>query len=463
MESGPDLMKKKNHQGGMAMKIDWISLPLGLALAILICFQALAFVQDGRVTADGQPVSPTNPAITPSRVTRDHFAATDGFIRMPDGRDIYIFGFTNVSSLVKFNNHSTSLAIQKKGQADFTAPTIEMREGMHHYQSLSTLGMWMRPDLFDPHTIHFHGYPHASPLFDGEPMASLKVNQGADFTYFYQLNDPGTYMFHCHNEATEHMEMGMLGNLIVRPRQDEFITLNPTLAPQWPPASGKTYSRFVYDDCDNLPADVTAPPAAGFTLTGSVCGSTGFDTETLVQFEDIDPGFHDNDSFAQPLCFACFKARYFTLNGRGYPDTADINPPPNNAGAYGGPANPLINYPAQKINSLVSIGTTQQTAVIRLHNLSIQEFVTIEIPGLPVQVIGKDAKFLRRPNGKDLRYYTNSVLIGPGESAELRIDKNDPNYPPVTPGTYYMYSRMLDQLTSDQMDRSGAMTEIRIQ
>ena len=79
------------------------------------------------------------------------------------------------------------------------------------------------------------------------------------------------------------------------------------------------------------------------------------------------------------------------------------------------------------------------------------------LPGLPVQVIGKDAKFLRRPNGKDLRYYTSSVLIGPGESAELRIDTTG-----VAAGTYYLYSRNLDELHADQMDRSGAMTEIRI-
>jgi FtsP/CotA-like multicopper oxidase with cupredoxin domain len=389
---------------------------------------------------------------------------------MPDGRDVYIFGFTNVTSLVKFRNQSTSLMGKRKAQADFAAPTIEMREGMHHYQTLSTLGMAMRPDLFDPHTIHFHGYPNASAVFDGEPMSSLKVNQGADFTYFYQLNDPGTYMFHCHNEATEHMEMGMLGNLIVRPRQDEFVANNPALAPSY---NGKAYTRFIFNDCDNLPEDVTAAPPGGFALGGQpgICGSTGFDKDYMIQFADIDPGFHDNDSFAQPLDFAGFKARYFTLNGRGYPDTTNPNPIINNASSYlpppSLPVNPTdANYPAQKVPALITLNTAagEQALVIRMHNLSIQEFVTIEIPGLPVQIIGKDAKFLRRPNGKDLRYYANSILIGPGESADLRIDRQDPTYPGGVPtGTYYMYSRMLEQLTSDQMDRSGAMTEIRIQ
>ena len=99
--------------------------------------------------------------------------------------------------------------------------------------------------------------------------------------------DPGTYMFHCHNEATEHMEMGMLGNLIVRPRQDEFVANNPALAPSY---NGKAYTRFIFNDCDNLPEDVTAAPPGGFALGGQpgICGSTGFDKDYMIQFADID-------------------------------------------------------------------------------------------------------------------------------------------------------------------------------
>ncbi len=32
--------------------------------------------------------------------------------------------------------------------------------------------------------------------------------------------EPGTFIYHCHVEATEHMEMGMLANLFVHPVQD---------------------------------------------------------------------------------------------------------------------------------------------------------------------------------------------------------------------------------------------------
>ena len=402
------------------MKIDIKAVLVYLAFVVFLCaVPAIAFVQYGTGTKD----------------TRGHVGATDGFMKMPDGRDIYIFGFTNISSLVHFNNLSTSNAIRAKNHAEFPAPTIVMMEGNRRYQSLSTLGMAMRPDLFDPHTIHFHGYPHASAVYDGEPMSSLKVNQGADFTYFYQLNDPGTYMYHCHNEATEHMEMGMVGSLIVRPAQDE-ASARPAIDAACQATTGRTSASF-----------------KGFLFDDGDC-STGYDDELIVQYSDVDPFFHDADSFAQPLPFADYAARYFLLNGRGYPDTVNTGYITNNASSYSGL---LDDFPAQKVNSLITAHVGDRI-LIRLSNLSIQEFCNIEVLGLPMQVIGKDAKFLRRPNGNDLRYYANSVMVGGGESADLLIDTTG-----VTPGTYYLYSRNLYQLNSDQLDRSGVMTEIRIQ
>jgi FtsP/CotA-like multicopper oxidase with cupredoxin domain len=54
------------------------------------------------------------------------------------------------------------------------------------------------------------------------PDASISINMGATLTYFYNVVEPGTYMYHCHVEATEHMQMGMLGNLYVRPVQNKL-------------------------------------------------------------------------------------------------------------------------------------------------------------------------------------------------------------------------------------------------
>ena len=99
--------------------------------------------------------------------------------------------------------------------ANFPAPTIEVKEGQKLYLTLTNVGMMARPDLFDPHTVHYHGFPNAAAVFDGLPDASIAINMGSSLTYYYYNVEPGTYMYHCHVEATEHMQMGMLGQLYV--------------------------------------------------------------------------------------------------------------------------------------------------------------------------------------------------------------------------------------------------------
>ena len=151
----------------------------------------------------------------------------------------------------------------------------------------------MRPDLFDPHTVHFHGYPQAAPVFDGMPEGSFGVNMGSSVTYYYKLNDPGTYMYHCHQEATEHMQMGMLGNLYVMPRRmatPRFI---------------RARHKYVYNDGD---------------------GSTGYDVGYPLQLTSMDPVFHDASLSINPLPFKNMKDTYAMINGRGYPDTVNTDP-----------------------------------------------------------------------------------------------------------------------------------------
>ena len=73
--------------------------------------------------------------------------------------------------------------------------------------------------MFEQHTVHFHGYPNASSFYDGVPDASVAINIGASFTYYYLAPDAGTYFWHCHITPPEHLQMGMVGQLYVRPRQ----------------------------------------------------------------------------------------------------------------------------------------------------------------------------------------------------------------------------------------------------
>src|SRR5450631_3252358 len=131
------------------------------------------------------------------------------------------------------------------------APLMAIDEDDEYFLTLSNVGMIMRPDLFEQHTVHFHGYPNASAFYDGVPDASIAINIGGSFTYYYLAPDAGTYFWHCHIAPPEHLQMGMVGQLYVRPRQNKVpagqslytalsqwetgpaLVSNPTKASDW--------------------------------------------------------------------------------------------------------------------------------------------------------------------------------------------------------------------------------------
>ena len=116
------------------------------------------------------------------------------------------------------------------------APLAAFDEDDEFFLTLTNVGMIMRPDLFEQHTIHFHGYPNASSFYDGVPDASVAINIGASFTYYYLAPDAGTYFWHCHITPPEHLQMGMVGQLYVRPRQDRV------------PSGGNLYTYLGYQN-----------------------------------------------------------------------------------------------------------------------------------------------------------------------------------------------------------------------
>jgi FtsP/CotA-like multicopper oxidase with cupredoxin domain len=234
---------------------------------------------------------------------------------------------------------------------------------------------------------------------------------GNTITYYYQLVEPGTHMYHCHVEASEHMQMGMLGNLYVLPAQDGT------------PISG--YTKFAYNDVD---------------------GSTGYDVAYPIQIVAFDQDFHDADLNIQPPPFAVMKDNYPMLNGRGYPDTINTGDITNQNGD-----------PSQKVNALIT-ATAGQKILLRISSLSTVDFYTLTVLGIPMKVVGSGARIFRGkgvPSGNDLYYNTNSVTLGGGESTEVLLDTTD-----VTPGTYFLYTTNLNNLSNNNEDFGGMMTEI---
>jgi hypothetical protein len=341
------------------------------------------------------------------------------------------------------------------------APMMAIDEDDEFFLTLTNVGMIMRPDLFEQHTVHFHGYPNASSFYDGVPDASVAINIGASFTYYYLAPDAGTYFWHCHITPPEHLQMGMVGQLYVRPRQNRVL------------AGTSLYSARQNQDLDLRTACVSANdilcsnplPAGGATAnaatratTGNYAyndgdGSTYYDVEYPIQIHGFDPNFHFVGMTFNPEGFTDMKDKYFLLNGRSYPDTVTPGPLATQSSDgsmhFSQPLPSIINIPAGK------------KALLRISDLDVTEYQTLASLGIPMKVVGYNAKLLRDQAGNNLYYTTNSITLGGGESLDVILDASDTTKYP-SGSVFYLYTPNLDHLSNDAENFGGLMTEVRI-
>jgi Multicopper oxidase len=381
------------------------------------------------------------------------------------------------------------------------APLMAFDEDDEFFLTLTNVGMIMRPDLFEQHTVHFHGYPNASAFYDGVPDASVAINIGGSFTYYYLAPDAGTYFWHCHITPPEHLQMGMVGQLYVRPRQDRVPadgthSLYAALQLQNGQVTGQTVD--LRTAC-NPSVDILCSAVTPAVNTGAVQktypatagannaphpnagkgylyayndgdGSTQYDVEYPIQMHGFDPNFHFVGMTFNPEGFVDMKDKYFLLNGRSYPDTVSAGPQLTES------SDGRVHY-SQPMNSIINIPQGGK-ALLRLANLDVTEYHTLASLGIRMHVIGWNAKLLRDQEGNNTEYYANSITIGGGESLDVILDTcmNRVNFDnctgtnlttgvaatPIPTGTYYLYTPTLDHLSNDAENFGGMMTEVHV-
>jgi hypothetical protein len=346
------------------------------------------------------------------------------------------------------------------------APMMAIDEDDEFFLTLSNVGMIMRPDLFEQHTVHFHGYPNASAFYDGVPDASVAINIGGSFTYYYLAPDAGTYFWHCHISPPEHLQMGMVGQIYVRPRQDRvpvgsslFVALqhqNADLRTGCNPGSDILCTNRLPFGGDNgeqggyIAATNTTPAVMTKKYAyNDGDGTTAYDVEYPLQIHGFDPNFHFVGMTFNPEGFADMKDKFFLLNGRSYPDTVHDGPMETVSADS-------VNHYSQPLSSIINI-TAGQKALLRISDLDVTEYQTLASLGIPMQVIGYNAKLLRDQQGKNMYYTTNSITLAGGESLDVILDSTG-----VPKGTYYLYTPQLDHLSNDAENFGGLMTEVHV-
>ncbi len=377
-----------------------------------------------------------------------------------------------------FTGHVDPRQIMDVGvmNGNMPAPMMAIDEDDEFFLTLTNVGMIMRPDLFEQHTVHFHGYPNASSFYDGVPDASVAINIGGSFTYYYLAPDAGTYFWHCHITPPEHLQMGMVGQLYVRPRQNRLASgdsLYAGLQAQQTPVRTRS-------DCNNdilcsspLPPSNSTPRApTGLYAYNDGDGSTHYDVEYPIQIHGFDPNFHFVGMTFNPEGFSDMKDKYFLLNGRSYPDTIntsgyhDISLAPGNSDLVGAPRVSSAFYtqdadgvqrPSQPLPTVINIPAGGR-ALLRISDLDVSEYQTLASLGIPMQVIAINARLLRDQSGNNLYYTTNSITLAGGESIDVILDAT--GYKPGR--TFYLYTPNLDHLSNDAENFGGLMTEIHI-
>jgi len=334
------------------------------------------------------------------------------------------------------------------------APLMAIDEDDEFFLTLSNVGMIMRPDLFEQHTVHFHGYPNASAFYDGVPDASVAINIGASFTYYYLAPDAGTYFWHCHITPPEHLQMGMVGQLYVRPRQNR-VTGDLYSSLQSQQGDLRTACNSATDIlCSNpLPAVNTGAVGGSMYAYNDGDGSTAYDVEYPIQIHGFDPNFHFVGMTFNPEGFTDMKDKYFLLNGRSYPDT--VTPGPLQTASAD-----CVNHFSQPLPAIINIPVGKK-ALLRISDLDVTEYQTLASLGIPMQVVGYNAKLLRDQAGNNLYYNTNSITLAGGESLDVILDAtNTALYPAGS--VFYLYTPNLDHLSNDAENFGGLMTEVHI-
>jgi hypothetical protein len=352
------------------------------------------------------------------------------------------------------------------------APLMAIDEDDEFFLTLSNVGMIMRPDLFEQHTIHFHGYPNASSFYDGVPDASVAINIGASMTYYYLAPDAGTYFWHCHITPPEHLQMGMVGQLYVRPRQNRVptdgTTLYNSLELQQKDLRTGCYahtssSSTTYDPTKpDILCTTPLPPSDNgvqhaMNKGGSPTlyayndgdGSTAYDVEYPIQIHGFDPNFHFVGMTFNPEGFADMKDKYFLLNGRSYPDTTV-------AGSMQTQSTDGVMHDSQPLPTIINIPQGGR-ALLRISDLDVSEYQTLASLGIPMTVIAQNARLLRDQAGQNMYYNTNSITLAGGESIDVILDSKN-----VPTGTYFLYTPNLDHLSNDAENFGGLMTEVHV-
>jgi FtsP/CotA-like multicopper oxidase with cupredoxin domain len=345
------------------IKFKWMRVVLVLVLGVL-SFSSLA---------PAAQVKAANPAtgIVCTYGPAFNLTAQSGYIQMSDMNTVYMWSYSLTGG--SFQHPGPVLCVNEGDTV-----TIALTNSLPYNQSTSIIF----PGQED---VQAGGSP-AQPEFDGNGILTSLTKSaapGASVTYSFIASRPGTFIYESGTNTKTQVPMGLFGALIVRPSMG---------------------SGYVYNRADSQ-----------FTPT----------EEFLALLSEVDPYQHQAWEIGngQNYNLNNYRARYWLINGRGFPDSIADN--------Y------TTWLPAQPYGSLARIfpydpATHPYPAVERFINVGSEEY-PFHPHGQNGLVIGRDGNPLEGPAGEDLSFEKFDVNIGPGQTWDVLFKWHDAeSYDPVT-------------------------------
>jgi len=355
--------------------------------------------------------------------------ATDGWNTLADGTKAYMYGFVGGRAGVPltFQTPSGNVTLpggaptpkggpisgdeaKLLGNAQYPAPIIYAQVGDVVEIRLKNLGVQLSTAPNDPHSIHLHGLD-VDAANDGVPETSVGAipanltdtpGAGNVVVYMFAAKSSGTYMYHCHQEADIHVQMGMYGALIIYERGSQGSFRGPGYAgTQW----GWHYDK---------------------------------DVVLLLSEEDLRQHVSEQLSQDPPFNPVDYHPQYWFINGLSFPQTVHAGFPADYSWKDWIAAHPGYD---PFITGSVSKG---DKVLIRMINMGF-ETQPMHMHGFHGKVIGSDQRAWIwgnvpgiTPTGLGLE--KNTLTIGSGETYEWLIDFKTQNltatYQPATQTRY---------------------------
>jgi hypothetical protein len=261
--------------------------------------------------------------------------ATTGYITVPDGNSIFMWGY----------------GLGNNG-FQYVAPVLCVNEG-------DTVSITLKNTLPVPTSLNFPGITQikangATASYDQKTDSlTTPAAPGGSVTYSFTADHPGTFLYESGTNPELQVLMGMVGALVVRPTKISAGYCDgstPAQSPKAPPTTGIAY---VYDDCGSAYSAgheymhllTEIDPHMHQAVELATCqqmlqaagngGSLVTDANGVMTWTppagsnspvlSCTPGYLADPNMAGVYDMTQYKPRYWTINGRSFPDTLTPN------------------------------------------------------------------------------------------------------------------------------------------